>query len=240
MNSPKLLALAILLAAIAFALSPLVVTEFDGFSTTRFPVPQDNPPVQPSGYAFSIWGVIFVWLVVSAAHGLWRAPDDEDWTAMRKPLLVSLGIGVFWLAAANASPVLPTAMIAVMAATAIAAMLRARDGDTWLKTRPVALYAGWLTAATGVGTGVILGGYGILSSQAAAILCLSAVLIVGLLVQSARPREWGYPAAIVWALAGVIVANAPGPNWPVLALAAIGIAALSLRAIRAAAGVQGR
>ena len=40
----------------------------------------------------------------------------------------------------------------------------------WLQARPVALYAGWLTAATGVAIGVALGGYGVLPAQWAAIL----------------------------------------------------------------------
>jgi len=228
----RILAVAVLVATVAFVLSPLFVSNFNGFSTTQFPVPQDNPPVQPSGFAFSIWGVIYLWLIIGAVYGLWRAREDAGWTAMRKPLVISLGIGTFWLAAANASPVLATVMIAVMAATAIMAFLRAGEGDPWMQVRPVALYAGWLTAATGVGIGVILGGYAVVSNQVAAILCLIGVLTIGLVVQSARPREWGYPAAIIWALFGVIVANASGPNWSILALALVGIAALSLRAIQ--------
>ena len=228
---PTLLPLAILVATLAFVLSPLLVSDFNGFSTTAFPVPQVDPPVQPAGYAFSIWGVIYLWLIVSAVWGLWRAPAGTVHDAMRWPLLVSLGIGVFWLAAAVASPVLAVAMISVMAAAAIMAVLRAAEQDVWLQRRPVALYAGWLTAATGVGLGVVLGGYGVLSSQSAAILCLVGVLVVALAVQSARPREWGYPVALVWALIGVIVANASGPNWPVVALAGVGIVALTARGL---------
>ena len=156
------------------------------------------------------------------------------WTAMRKPLVISLGIGIFWLAAANASPILATVMIAVMAATAIAAFLLAGEGDPWLQVRPVALYAGWLTAAAGVGSGVLLGGYGILSNQLAAIVCLVLVLAVALIVQAARPREWGYPVAIIWALVGVIVANASGPDWGIIALGLMGVAVLALRAVQGA------
>ena len=100
-----------------------------------------------------------------------------------------------------------------------------------MQVRPVALYAGWLTAASGVAMGVMLGGYAILTSQAAAILCLISVLVVALAVQSKRPLEWGYPAAIVWALIGVIAANLSTSNWPVITLAALGVTALTLRAI---------
>lgn len=222
----------VLIATLGFALSPLLTSGFNGFTPGQFPVPQVNPPVQPAGYAFSIWGVIYLWLIVSAGFGLWRAADDPDWRAARLPLAVSLIIGCFWIKAANGAPVLATGMIVMMAAAAIAATLRAGDTRPWLQARPIALYAGWLTAATGVATGVILGGHAILSAQSAALVCLGGVLLVALTVQSARPREWGYPLAIIWALVAVIAANVSAANIPVIALAALGIAALSLRAGR--------
>ena len=62
----RLTAFAVLAAAIAFALSPLASSGFAGFSADQFPILQDNPPVQPAGYAFSIWGVIYAWLILGA------------------------------------------------------------------------------------------------------------------------------------------------------------------------------
>lgn len=228
----KTLALVVLIATVTFALSPLATTGFNGFSPGQFPVPQDDPPVQPAGYAFSIWGLIYLWLILGAGYGFWRAADDPDWRAMRAPLAISLIIGTFWISAANAAPILATVMIVVMAASAIQSMLRAGHRHPWLQVRPVAVYAGWLTAASGVAIGVLLAGYGVVSAQTAAIACLIAVLAVALSVQAARPGEWGYPAAVIWALAGVVVSNSTGPNWPVIALAALGVAALSLRAMQ--------
>lgn len=229
---PKTLAVVVLIATLTFALSPLATIGFNGFSPAQFPIPQFDPPVQPAGYAFSIWGVIYLWLIVGAAYGLWRAADSQEWRPMRRWLAVSLVIGSFWIAVANISPLWATAMIVVMAASAILAMLRAGPNDPWLQTRPVALYAGWLTAATGVAIGVSLGGYGLLSAQHAAILCLVGVLAVSGTVQAARPREWSYAAAVIWALIGVIAANLSGPNWIILTLACVGIAGLSLRMVQ--------
>ncbi|MGJ8547775.1 MAG: hypothetical protein ACSHWZ_20215 [Sulfitobacter sp.] len=227
----RYLPLVVLVATLTFVLSPLASTGFNGFTPDQFPVVQNDPPVQPAGYAFSIWGLIYAWLIVGAGYGFWRAADDSGWQAMRLPLAASLIIGTFWIAAANAAPILATVMIIAMAALAILAMLRAGHRQPWLQVHPVALYAGWLTAASGVGIGVLLGGYAILSAQNAAILCLIGVLAIALTVQSARPREWGYPAAVVWALVGVIVQNAPSSNWPVITLAVLGIAALISRTL---------
>ncbi|WP_323786360.1 hypothetical protein [Thalassovita sp.] len=226
-HAPLPLLVAVL--TVTFALSPLFSAGFNGFAAEQFPLPQVDPPVQPAGYAFSIWGVIYLGLIAGGLYGLLRAPDHPDWAAMRPALAVSLGVGTFWIAAANASPLLATGMILVMAASAIRAMLRSGSDTPWLLVRPIALYAGWLTAASGVGTGVVLGGYGILSAQSAAFLCLSAVLVVALAVQTRRPGEWAYPAAVVWALIGVIIANAGGPNLPVIFLSCLGVALLSVR-----------
>ena len=163
-----ILALSVLAAAIAFAMSPWLSGGFAGFSPAQFPVKQDFWPVQPAGWAFSIWGVIYTWLIFGAVWGLINAPHNPNWRPMRQLLLVSLGVGAFWVMAANASPVLATFMIVAMAVLAITAMMRAGLENPAWQVRPVALYAGWLTAATGVGAGVGAGvgvGVGVGSSS---------------------------------------------------------------------------
>mgnify|MGYP000968390808 CR=1 FL=1 len=70
-----------------------------------------------------------------------------------------------------------------------------------------------------------------LSAQAAAIVCLVAVGLLAFGVQALRPREWAYPAAVIWALAGVIAANWGAGNWPVIAIAVLAAALLALRAV---------
>ncbi|MCK0126477.1 hypothetical protein MWU76_18950 [Gelidibacter sp. F2691] len=223
-----ILAIAVVFATVAFMLSPFLTRDFAGYRPEQFPVVLDFWPVQPAGWAFSIWGVIYIWLIAGALWGWFNAPRDRQWQKMRVPLLASLGLGVFWIAAANAAPILATIMIFAMAVFAIVAMLRAGDDARVWQVRPVALYAGWLTAATGVGAGVVISGYGVLTAQTAALFMLVIVLLVALSVQSRRPAEWAYPAAIMWALSGVIAANLPAENWPVIVLSAFGIAALAL------------
>lgn len=221
----RTLAIAVLIAAIAFALSPVIFPDFAGYRPELFPIPQEDPPVQPAGWAFSIWGVIYAWLILGAGFGLWTRADDDDWRLMRPFLLASLAVGFFWIPVANRLPGLATLMILAMLAGAVMAMLRAGRRDPWWQARPVALYAGWLTAASGVSIGVWLGGHGWLAPQMAAIVCLIGVAALALAVQAMRPREWAYPAAVIWALAGVI-ADAGSESWPVIAIAVLGIAAL--------------
>lgn len=214
------------LFAILFALSPLASDGFNGFTPDQFPVVQDRWPVQPAGWAFSIWGVIYLWLIAASGWGLWHAPSDPNWQAMRAPLLVSLIVGTFWIAAANAAPVLATFMIVVMAVAAIIALLRAGQGDPIWQAGPVGLYAGWLTAATGVAIAVLLSGYGALSANRAALLLIAMVLAVALWVAAQRPDSLSYPLAVVWALIGVVAANWGTPYRGVTLLAGLGIVLL--------------
>ncbi|MFN3273820.1 MAG: TspO/MBR family protein [Paracoccus sp. (in: a-proteobacteria)] len=221
----RALAIAVLIAAIAFALSPVIFPGFAGYRPDLFPIPQENPPVQPAGWAFSIWGVIYAWLIAGAAFGLWKRAGGDDWRMMRQYLLASLAVGFFWIPVANRLPGLATLMILAMLAGAVLAMLWAGRRDVWWQVRPVALYAGWLTAASGVSIGVWLGGHGWLAPQTAAVLCLIGVAVAALTMQSMRPREWAYPAAVIWALLGVIAENGTA-NWLVTAIAAGSAAAL--------------
>jgi hypothetical protein len=232
MTRPRVLPIAVLLTAIAFAISPWLSDSFAGFSSEQFPIQQDFWPVQPVGWAFSIWGVIYIWLIIGSLWGQLNAPCDKQWNSMRPSLLASLGIGTFWVAAANASPILATLMIVAMAVLAIRAMLQAGLNDQIWQVRPIALYAGWLTAATGVGTGVVLSGYGVLSPQAAALTMIACVLITALYVQSRRRQEWAYPLGVVWALFGIIASNSGSQNWSIIGMSALGILLLTYRAIK--------
>lgn len=232
------MALMVFLAAVAFAISPFIWDGFGGYPPEVFPIPQDKPPVQPAGWAFSIWGLIYAWLIAGAAYGLFRRADDPAWAPMRPWLLGSLLIGFFWLAAAMRSPLIATAMILAMLALALMAFGRAGVQDrVWLRG-PVALYAGWLTAASGASVGMVLAGYGLMSEQVAAIVSLMAVTAVAFVAQKAHPAEWAYPVGVVWALAGVFAANLAPPNLPLLILTAAAAGLLVARFMQLRGAVQ--
>ena len=130
---PKVLwAFVAALAALAFAASPFLSDGFNGFSPDQFPVPQDNPPVQPAGYAFSIWGLIYLWLIIGTGFGLFRRAIDEDWAPARPWLAASLVIGTAWIPAANLSVPVATVMIWLMLGTAVMALYKLGDEDRWL------------------------------------------------------------------------------------------------------------
>lgn len=221
-------------AAVAFALSPFLSPGFNGFSPDQFPVPQVDPPAQPAGYAFSIWGLIYIALIAGTGFGLLKRARDEGWDWARWPLIISLVIGAAWLPVAQFSPFWATVLIWLMLTSAIIALLRMSPADRIWQRTPVALYAGWLTAASSVALALMLAGHGVMGGTAAALLCLGFGLVIAATVQSLRPDTPEYSAAVIWALVGVVVSNIEPLNLPVLGLSVAGIAVLAVTALRGA------
>ena len=199
-------------------------SSFTGFEPNQLPIPQIDPPIQPAGYAFAIWGLIYGWLIVSAVYGVWKRRADPAWDVMRAPLIISLVLGTPWLWVATQSAIAATVLIFAMAISAIYAMFHAPKSDRWLARKPVAIYAGWLTAASFVSLGSTMAGYGVIfGSTGWAYTGITLALIVTLAVQMKIPSARAYGLTVVWALIGIIVANGWGG---VMLLALVGIVAI--------------
>jgi len=217
-----------LLFTASFVLSPAFTSPFSGFRADQLPIPQIDPPIQPAGYAFSIWGLIYGWLAISAVFGLLRRADDAAWNRARGSLIISLALGTPWLAVANASAIWATILIVAMAAPAIAALILTPRHDRWWFRAPVAIYAGWLTAASFVSLGSTAAGYGILfDSTGWAYAGIIGALAVALVVQRSVPGAPEYGMTVIWALIGIIVSNGLSLN-PVTMLAVAGVAVIAV------------
>ncbi len=238
-----------LVTAVAFAASPLWSPGFNGFDPELFPIPQHDPPVQPVGWAFSIWGPIYLALILHGIWGLWRHSDDPGWDDMRWPLILSLGPGSVWLLVANLNVLLATLLIWAMLVTALAALFLspgrrvvtdagpepAPPGNRWLGRVPVGIYAGWLTAASWVSVGLMLGGYGVLGPTAAALVTLPVLVIFATIFQIWLGRAPEYGLTVIWGLLGILAANWGG-GWLIPMLAAAGIAVVGVTCLRIAFG----
>lgn len=218
----RMKAILVLAAALAFAASPLFSPNFGGYRADQFPVPQPDPLIQPPGWTFSIWGLIYLWLIVSAGYGLLRRAEDPRWDRMRWPLFLSLCIGVAWLPVATTSPIWATVLIWAMLILAVIALLRCPAEDPLWLSAPVGLYTGWLTAASCVSTAITLTGYGATPETLVhfGLLCVALAIAVGVLM---RRAEALYAAGVCWALIGVIVANLAPTNLVMAGTAAVGL-----------------
>ena len=115
-------------AAIAFLVTPVVSPPITGYDAARFPVYIPRPYIQPAGYAFSIWGLMYAWLTVHAVFGLTRRADDLAWDVTRLPLA---GSGLWRCGDLNPGVVIvansaDARTVAYVAATGIVVMALAR------------------------------------------------------------------------------------------------------------------
>ena len=106
--------LLVLLAALAFGISPVFTPSFRGYDPNQFPVFFESPAVLPAGYALSIWGLIYLWLILHAGFGLWKRARDPVWDGTRLSLSLSLAIGAIWLAVAVRDPIWASVLITLM------------------------------------------------------------------------------------------------------------------------------
>lgn len=226
-------AVAVALAALAFGAASFLSPNFGGYKTGQFPVEMSDPPAQPAGYAFAIWGVIYLWLIAGAGFGLLRRATAPDWAPMRPALTLSLGVGATWLAVAAISPLAATVLIWVMLAAALMALFRAPLLDRWWGRAPVGLYAGWLSAASAVSLGIVLAGWGLLSPVGGGMLALGIAVVLAGVVQVALEGVPEYGVAVVWALIALAIGNL-GQAGILVALSLLGAVLIGVLALRAA------
>jgi hypothetical protein len=206
--------------AVAFAASPTFSSGFGGFSKQDFPVAGEWY-AQPAGWAFSVWGLIYIALIIGTGVGIYRS-ETATWRAASIPLCISLAFGVPWVEVGTRAPVIATFMMVPIWAGAVAALFRA--GPQMWQRIPLGLFAGWLTAATCVAFSVTATGYGWMSPMASAVVALCVAIVLALSIIRQLPFvDWAYRLIVVWALVGIIAANASPMNLTMVLLSGIAI-----------------
>lgn len=185
---------------------------------------QGDSTLRVAGYAFAIWGAIYMGLLIYAVRQvLPRTGETEVLNRLGWPSAVALlGIGA-WIPAAAfdarwATVVLIFASAAVLVgalawtAPAIRALGRF-DRDRMLTVWPLAALAGWLTVAAPLNLLTVLTAEGqlpaVLPPAGWALLAVGAAAVVALLV-TARLRVLAYPLPVAWGLLGAFVAEQAG------------------------------
>ncbi len=237
--SRRLIVLATALFAIVIGQAQILMGW--GQSPAEFSADSDAT-LRVAGYAFSIWGVIYLGLLVYAVR---QALPNTAESPLRARLawpsvLAFIGIGVWIVAAAYdwewATIVLIFGSLLVLLipllrnAPAIRA-LPVRDKERWMTVWPLAMLAGWLSIASPVNLLTVATGNGWLPEALPpttwAMLAIGLVALLAVLV-TARLRTLAFALPVAWGLGGVFVAEQT--RNPDLAYAAAGAAAAILAA----------
>ena len=205
-----------------------------GQSPAEFSADSDAT-LRVAGYAFAIWGVIYLWLLVHAVRQ--ALPQTGESLLIHRlgwPSVAAL-LGIGWWVVAAAFDWEPATIVLIFAslaallipllvnADAVRALPRG-DRDRWMTVWPLTMLAGWLTVAAPLNLITVMTGNdalpGVLSPTVWAILAIVGVTAIALGVTQ-RLRTLAYGLPIAWGLLGAFVAEqARNPVLAYVALAA--------------------
>lgn len=184
-----------------------------GSISDAFPV-----PFTPAGYVFSVWGVIYLGLVV---FGIWQArPAQASDPRLRDAapwIVLSGAMNVAWLVLWHAErivlstlPIVGLLLSLMVVYETLAGGERASGWMRWAARVPFGIYLGWLTVATAANiavSGWVLGWTGApFGADVWSLIVIAVASVIGLRVLQAR-GDVAYALVLVWAFVGIAVAN---------------------------------
>lgn len=193
--------------------------------------------VVAAGYAFAIWGLIFLLDVV---FGLWqysaKRKTDGVLARIRLPAALGFAFTALWMPVFS-QQIYWLALLIIWASLACllwCAVLLSRDtqpepGQAWFAWLPLSLHAGWLSLAAFLNTAQVIVAYGLLPTDNMLWWSLLLFAFAAALLLSLNQRMHGnlaLVAAAVWALVAVYVKQSTStlPGSSAAAWVAIGIA----------------
>ncbi|MEQ8654074.1 MAG: hypothetical protein RIC87_16535 [Kiloniellales bacterium] len=237
----RLRGIALLLAAVAQILAGYLPILLDWPVTISDRSAALRTPLVPAGYAFSIWGLLFAWLLALSAwqllqprFALLQLRRVGWWIAVLFTIAAVWELYVPWQTLDWVSAILLLAALGI--ALGVSFVLHRDQGLTtserWLLAYPLYALAGWLTAAFFANLSSTLMAAGpvwLNPVRLPVALALLAILFVLGASVALRLGAYAYVLPLVWALAAVAVSNLTWAYMPPLAIAA-GVSALLLLA----------
>lgn len=192
-------------------------------------------PLTPAGYAFSIWGVIFLSLLAYAVWQLLPAQRRHPLPdAVARPLVLANGLTGLWLVvfAYELLPLSVAVMLGILAGLAVVYgrvrhVASRGEAPAWVNI-PFGLYLGWISVALVVNATVALGTrWQVSEAKGIEIAIVLVGIVAGLALNVTRRfRELAYPAAVAWGLVGIWAARRGASDTLVLAWMALAAAGL--------------
>ena len=172
--------------------------------------------ITPAGYAFAIWGVIYVGLI---AFSIYQAlPDQRHQRAIARTAWAIVGacllqiawvyaflVSYFWLSVGLMAGILVCLILAYLPTR----VLRPTRSNRWLVQAPISVYFGWITVAAVVNVSsallISLPPAWATASTGSVGLTIVMLVISGVIAATIALRysDAAYPAVTVWALIAI-------------------------------------
>lgn len=174
-----------------------------------------------AGYAFAIWGLIFVLDVV---FGVWQMSaqrrNDGALARIRLPAAMGFALTALWMPVFSAQVfwlalvIIWAALVCMLACAVVLSQDRAPEpGQRWMAWLPLSLHAGWLALAAFLNTAQVVVAYRILPVDTQLPWSMALWLLAGALLLALNHRMRGnvvFAAAVLWALVAVYVKQSAG------------------------------
>src|SRR5690625_58379 len=168
--------------------------------------------IQPAGYAFSIWGLIYLLLLIWIIN-LFFSKKDKSLITERLtfwPILNFLLNGA-WIIAFTQEWVLVSVLIIIAMLYTLAEMFTSLSATNvhWFDRLPFSIYFGWVTVATIVNiftlaiasnVDMILG----MGELTWTIIILIVATLIGVVI-SLVFKDWAYPITLIWPFVAIYV-----------------------------------
>jgi tryptophan-rich sensory protein len=170
----------------------------------------------PAGYAFSIWGLIYLALGVYVAYqAFWARPDETLYDRLAPWLMVNLVANSLWLPTFQYELIALSVIFMLIILGTLIQLQIMLTKDTTLPTReragvrvPFSLYLGWISVATITNLAVFVkySGWEIPDASESTWVVIMAVVgaLLAFLIARAT-RDWIYPLVFVWAYVAIAV-----------------------------------
>jgi len=199
----------------------------------------------PAGWAFSIWSVIFVGVLIFAGFQALPRARGARYDVVAVPfILANLLNGLWQLPWLNRRFGIAALVIVGILASLIwlyirLDRLRLTAVERWVLGVPISLLLAWLSVATALNITIVLAAAG--WNQSAFWPPLVVLAIVGIMATLlASTGDIAFAAVLIWAFAAIYAANVPSPGEAPALTAALGAGILAFALAVASALRRGR
>jgi hypothetical protein len=196
-----------------------------------------NPLIVPSGYAFSIWGLIYLGLIIFPIYHWFKTPQNQHklWGRIHSWYTINVVCNGLWLVCASYDWLwLTVAIIIIMLMNLVMInrdMIRIEEVEGvqhyWLEKFPFSIYFAWITLATALNISSALAfynwnGLGISEINWTIVIMIVAAAIAGHIAYHKRDRA--YAGVVIWAF--IAIALRHWGSIQSISILAIGVVAL--------------
>ena len=168
--------------------------------------------ITPAGYAFAIWGLIYIGISLFSVYQLF-ASNSKYLNGIRTLFILSCAANIGWIFAWH-NQYLGLSVVAMLTllSSLVLINLKTRDskqtGDIWFVKAPFSIYFGWVSIATVLNITIYLISLGITVSASSSIIIGSVLLVIVTVIALIIREKFNialYPLTIAWAVTAIAV-----------------------------------